>query len=143
MTPSIPGYPESRSVRRGSRLMLADLAGPVCRHTSFDEETVFSPERVCRLGVRFSGMDLGTRRTYYNRCHPSDTLDPGDDRYVDIDAIDPAHPVRGQDWVTRLADRIELSDRPVYELFTGLPGSGKSTELRRLVQRLQSRQPAP
>lgn len=83
-------------------------------------------------------MDPASRRTYYNRCHPFDTLDPGDDRYVNIDAIDPEHPVRGDDWVTRLAGRIELSDRPVYELFTGLPGSGKSTELRRLVQRLQS-----
>jgi hypothetical protein len=47
-------------------------------------------------------------------------------------------PVRGEDWVARLAGRIQLSDRPVYELFTGLPGSGKSTELRRLVQRLQA-----
>jgi hypothetical protein len=83
-------------------------------------------------------MDPASRRLYYNRCHPFDTLDPGDDRYVDIDAIDPDHPVRGDDWVRHLAERIVLSDRPVYELFTGLPGSGKSTELRRLVQRLQA-----
>lgn len=84
-------------------------------------------------------MDPASQRNYYNRCHPLDTLDSTDDRYVDIDAIDPQHPVRGDDWVARLAGRIELSDRPVYELFTGLPGSGKSTELRRLVKRLQSR----
>ena len=83
-------------------------------------------------------MDPVSRRTYYNKCHPLDTLDPGDERYVNIDAIDPEHPVRGEDWVARLAGRIQLSDRPVYELFTGLPGSGKSTELRRLVQRLQA-----
>jgi len=84
-------------------------------------------------------MDPATQRNYYNRCHPFDTLDSTDDRYVDIDAIDPQHPVRGDDWVARLAGQIELSDRPVYELFTGLPGSGKSTELRRLVKRLQSK----
>ena len=83
-------------------------------------------------------MDPSSRRTYYNKCHPFDTLEPGDERYVNIDAIDPEHPVRGEDWVARLAGRIQLSDRPVYELFTGLPGSGKSTELRRLVQRLQA-----
>ena len=56
-------------------------------------------------------MDPASRRTYYNRCHPFDALDPGDDRYVDIDAIDPVRPVRGDDWVRRLAERIELSDR--------------------------------
>lgn len=85
-------------------------------------------------------MDPVSRRTYYNKCHPLDTLDPGDERYVNIDELDPEHPVRGEDWVARLAGRIQLSDRPVYELFTGLPGSGKSTELRRLVQRLQANQ---
>jgi hypothetical protein len=83
-------------------------------------------------------MDLRTLRTYYNRCKPDETLDPGDDRYVDIDAIDTAHPIRGADWVARLTRGIELSNEPVYELFTGLPGSGKSTELRRLAQRLQA-----
>lgn len=30
-----------------------------------------------------------------------------------------------------------MSNNPVFELFTGLPGSGKSTELRRLVARLE------
>lgn len=84
-------------------------------------------------------MQPQDRRRYYNQCHPEDTLDPGDQRYVDVDAIDRAHPVRGYDWVERLAERIELSDRPVYELFTGLPGTGKSTELRRLKQRLQAK----
>ena len=35
-----------------------------------------------------------------------------------------------------LAARIELSDQPVYELFTGLPGTGVTTEIRRLAARL-------
>jgi hypothetical protein len=81
-------------------------------------------------------MDLKTRKTYYNRCDPSEPLDPGDDRNVDLDDLGPT-PVRGINWVHRLASRIELSDKPVFELFTGLPGSGKSTELRRLAARLE------
>jgi hypothetical protein len=66
-------------------------------------------------------MDPASRRTYYNRCHPFDTLDPGDDRYVNIDAIDPEHPVRGDDWVTRLAG---ASSCPI----------GRSTSLRTRVR---------
>jgi hypothetical protein len=80
-------------------------------------------------------MDFNTRRRYYNRCRPDEPLTPDDERNVDIDGFG----VRGQRWVDGLASRIELSDKPVFQLFTGLPGSGKSTELRRLAQRLQRR----
>lgn len=80
-------------------------------------------------------MDKQRRRVLYNRCDPFDVLAPGDDRYVDLDA----RGVRGIDWVTRLATRIELSDKPTYQLFTGLPGSGKSTELLRLARKLEDR----
>jgi hypothetical protein len=45
--------------------------------------------------------------------------------------------VRGVSWVERLAGPIELSpDQPVRRFVTGLPGSGKSTELKRLAVRL-------
>lgn len=81
-------------------------------------------------------MDFKTRRTYYNRCDPNEPLNPEDDRNVDLDDLGPT-PVRGINWVQRLASRIELSDKPVFELFTGLPGSGKSTELKRLAARLE------
>lgn len=40
-------------------------------------------------------------------------------------------------WVDELATSIELSNDPVCEFFTGLPGSGKSTELLRLAKRLR------
>jgi hypothetical protein len=57
---------------------------------------------------------------------------------VAIDELgDPAHRVRGEDWVAALARAFELSDKPVHLLVTGLPGSGKSTELRRLARRLE------
>lgn len=79
-------------------------------------------------------MDKQRRRYLYNRCKPNVALEPGDDRYIDLDA----RGVRGRDWVARLASRIELSDSPNCQLFTGLPGSGKSTELRRLAKRLES-----
>lgn len=81
-------------------------------------------------------MDLTTLKKYYNRCHPGDALSPDDDRNVDIDGYGP-EPVRGNNWVSRLATAIERSDKPVCLHFTGLPGSGKSTELRRLAARLK------
>lgn len=44
--------------------------------------------------------------------------------------------MRGVVWVDRLAQEIELSDKSVLKLLSGLPGTGKSTELRRLARRL-------
>ncbi|HSP77285.1 MAG TPA: hypothetical protein VLQ93_02060 [Myxococcaceae bacterium] len=82
-------------------------------------------------------VDRRLRREFYNRCKPSEPLEPGDERYVDLDAPTATGVrVRGVNWVEKLAAQIELSDEPVCELFTGLPGSGKSTELKRLAQRL-------
>lgn len=83
-------------------------------------------------------MDTTLRRHYYNRCKPAEALEPGDPRYVDLDSMGtPEARVRGVNWVEKLAEQIELSDEPVCQLFTGLPGSGKSTELKRLAARLQ------
>jgi hypothetical protein len=83
-------------------------------------------------------MDPKLRRTYYNRCKPNEVLEPDDPRYVDLDSLGtPEARVRGVSWVEKLATQIELSDEPVCQLFTGLPGSGKSTELKRLARRLQ------
>lgn len=84
-------------------------------------------------------MDFHTRRYYYNRCDLNESLAPRDERNVDLDAMDSGtgRP-RGVVWVERLADRVLLSDKPTCTLFTGLPGSGKSTELRRLKERLSS-----
>jgi hypothetical protein len=83
-------------------------------------------------------MDPKLRRAYYNRCKPYEVLEPDDPRYVDLDSLGtPEARVRGVSWVEKLAEQIELSDEPVCQLFTGLPGSGKSTELKRLAQRLQ------
>jgi hypothetical protein len=78
-------------------------------------------------------MDLPTLRKYYQLCR-DEPLGPGDSRNLDIDRL-PGKP-RGVNWVVRLSRPIELSSSPVQTFVTGLPGSGKSTELRRLSERL-------
>lgn len=80
-------------------------------------------------------MDFRTRREHYNRCDPDEALDPDDPRNLDVDGL--PERIRGDNWTDRLATSIQLSKLPVLRLFTGLPGSGKSTELRRLACRLR------
>jgi hypothetical protein len=80
------------------------------------------------------------RAHYYRRCDPRESLSPGDDRLV-VDAT--IAKARGRDWVDTLAESVELSqlaEGRAYELFTGLPGSGKSTELLRLKARLEDKE---
>ncbi len=74
------------------------------------------------------------RQKYYNLCDPAESLAPDDERNVDVDGK--SSEPRGRNWVDALANKIELSEAPVCEFFTGLPGSGKSTELKRLAARL-------
>jgi hypothetical protein len=80
-------------------------------------------------------MDLESRRLYYNRCKPYEPLPPTDERNFDIDAE--TRGARGVSLVDLLASEMELSFEPVCEFFTGLRGSGKSTELLRLAARLR------
>ncbi len=79
-------------------------------------------------------LDLGVLKVLYNRCDPNRALEPDDPRNVDIDAADErsARP-RGRRWARDLATRIRLATEPELVLFSGLPGSGKTTELRRLA----------
>ncbi len=83
-------------------------------------------------------MDFKTKKKYFNRCAPYEPLDPDDERNVDLDALgdDTGDYVRGINWADKLVSEIALSDQPVFKLFTGHPGSGKTTELRRLAKRL-------
>ncbi|MBK6515154.1 MAG: hypothetical protein IPM79_19690 [Polyangiaceae bacterium] len=80
-------------------------------------------------------MEFDRIADLYNACNPEESLEPDDPRNVDIDQTG----VRGEKWSDRLAKQIELSRVPVCQLFTGLRGTGKSTELRRLDARLSDR----
>lgn len=81
-------------------------------------------------------LSFQQRKLLYNACQPEESLDPSDPRNVDLDAL--PHEVRGASWSAALAAEVELSNKPVCLLVAGLPGSGKSTELRRLARRLSS-----
>lgn len=85
-------------------------------------------------------MDIEKLRKYYGRCDPYESLGPDDPMNVDIDSYGSDDgPVRGKRWSTKLARQIELSSgKPVCTYFSGLGGSGKTTELRRLVAHLES-----
>lgn len=62
-------------------------------------------------------------------------LEAGDARYVDLSAV------RGhEDPVTLMARTIELSAGESVQLFSGFPGTGKTTELRRLQHELTREQ---
>lgn len=79
-------------------------------------------------------MDEATIGRLYNRTNPYRPLDWDDPLNVDIDQKEDEDGarIRGDQWATTFANRIRRSDTPVLDLFSGLPGSGKSTELRRL-----------
>ena len=79
-----------------------------------------------------AAMDFKRLQELYNRCNPDEALRPSDPRNVDIDR----RGVRGTNWTNKLARQIELSTTPVCQLFTGLRGTGKSTEIQRLYTRL-------
>jgi hypothetical protein len=82
-------------------------------------------------------MDFKTRKKYYNRFKPDRALEPDDPMNVDLDAFGKER-VRGVNWTEKFFEEIVLSDKPVCKLFTGLPGSGKTTDLKRLAQRLKN-----
>lgn len=83
-------------------------------------------------------MDLKTKKKYYNLCDPYESLKPDDKRNVDIDALgeESGTSVRGINWVDMLLSKVMLSDKPIYKLFTGHGGSGKTTEFKKLAGRL-------
>ncbi|MBK7537272.1 MAG: hypothetical protein IPI49_18280 [Myxococcales bacterium] len=86
-------------------------------------------------------IDFGTLRKYYNLCHPGEYLKADDKRYVPLDELgqdDERKRVRGENWSGKLVKMVRLSDKPVCQLLTGLPGSGKSTELRRVALGLKT-----
>lgn len=82
--------------------------------------------------ARFHMPPAKTLREAYNAANPTDPLEPGDSRYVDCTDV------RGnEDTVSQMFRTISYSDEHTHQLFTGHRGCGKSTELKRLKDRLE------
>lgn len=73
----------------------------------------------------------------YRACDPREPLHVSDPRNIDLDSEGSSSP-RGIRWAHRIGKEIRFSAEPVRKLFSGLPGSGKSTELRRLLNGLET-----
>ncbi|MEM9457519.1 MAG: hypothetical protein AAGF11_25290 [Myxococcota bacterium] len=89
-------------------------------------------------GRLVDGMDHDRVRELYNSCNPAESLSVNDPRNVDLDNMANGN-VRGSIWARKMAREFELSDSFVCKLFSGLPGSGKSTELQRLLFNLSDK----
>ncbi|PRQ08248.1 hypothetical protein [Enhygromyxa salina] len=70
-------------------------------------------------------------------CDPHEVLEPGADRYVDIDRIERDEAPRRHAWARRIANEFAGADQTKILFFTGVPGAGKSTELRRIAEKLR------
>lgn len=84
-------------------------------------------------------VDLETLRQFVRQCDPAAPLSGEDPRYVEL------RDVRGEgemNSVDRLAQTIFLLDQSC-QLFTGYPGTGKTTELRRLQKKLDDAKDTP
>jgi hypothetical protein len=80
-------------------------------------------------------------RAYVKQCDPFLPLPAGDPRYVPFDQGIPA---RGElTCIDALYKTIALSETESCQLFTGFPGTGKTTELRRLAARLSASKDLP
>jgi hypothetical protein len=78
---------------------------------------------------------LAKRREFFNKCDPRQPLEAGSALYENLDGLT----VRGdggQSCIDILEETVLLSDRPTLQLFSGFPGTGKTTELLRLRKRL-------
>jgi hypothetical protein len=75
-------------------------------------------------------------------CDPNRPLLPGDPLYVAFDEGTPVRGTEGRSCIDLLQRLILLQDQ-TCQLFTGFPGTGKTTELGRLKQRLESSKDLP
>jgi hypothetical protein len=78
-------------------------------------------------------LDILTKKQLLKACKLDEAIPPGDPRHYDFDYPDQ---LRGQAWRERVAQVIQLSGEPTTQIITGLPGSGKSTELKQLKHEL-------
>ncbi len=80
-------------------------------------------------------MDLKKRKRYFNNCDPYKTASLYSKEVIDIDSFKLENKevkVRGKKWAESIAKKIYWSDEPQSIYFIGYPGSGKTTELKRV-----------
>ncbi len=85
-------------------------------------------------------MERSERKKFYNLCNPYTTFDPDSPYNINVDQyeIDGKRVnIRGKVWAETLADQISLSDYPISLFFSGHRGSGKTTELKRMIKQLE------
>jgi len=85
-------------------------------------------------------VPISRLRAWVKACDPARPLDPDDPRYVDLDALGPIRGGGPRSCVDQLAHTVALADpgTTTCQLFTGYPGTGKTTELRQLARALES-----
>lgn len=77
-------------------------------------------------------------RRFIRQCDPARPLEVDDSLYVPLDNVR-----GGVSFVETLCRTITLSDTESCQLFTGFPGAGKTTELKRLAKRLEDAKDLP
>ena len=87
-------------------------------------------------------IPLEELRAMIGLCDPMRPLDPGDPLYVPFDEGTPTRGAQGQSCIDALQRLIYLKE-DTRQLFTGFPGTGKTTELRLLEVRLNEARDLP
>ncbi|TKD00186.1 hypothetical protein [Polyangium fumosum] len=78
-------------------------------------------------------------KRFYASCDPNKSLSGTDERYVSLDRVRGS---TGPTCVDLLEQTVLITDESC-QLFTGFPGTGKTTELRRLKQRFEDAKDLP
>jgi hypothetical protein len=87
-------------------------------------------------------IPLDELRSFIALCDPMRPLEPGDPLYVPFDEGPPTRGSQGQSCIEGLQRLIYLKEE-TRQLFTGFPGTGKTTELRRLEVSLKNAKDLP
>jgi hypothetical protein len=90
-------------------------------------------------------IQLHELQNFVENCNPSVPLGPNDPRYVPLDEGTPVRGSDGRSCMDELARTILFAGPGVLtcQLFTGFPGTGKTTELARLGARLTASRDLP
>jgi hypothetical protein len=90
-------------------------------------------------------LSLEELRGFIKKCDPNEPLEANDPLYVDLDAGVPVRGSRHASCIESMYRSIELSETTAEtcHLFTGFPGTGKTTELLRLADKLNRADDVP